>query len=1715
MATRIIYVKLKRKIDLARRDDATLVRRAAELSSDGTFHYVFKRTAFSDEQSWRDRFIISEDGLADSVATTSELQTFSAVAEVVSYLDYTNNEDLGIAGNPTSFRCQQVSNDVASTYWKVANVWPAGYDQGHWDSSALVCFNYLVAVNGTSSVDCITGLVDSTVTIVTRYHMAKWVGDLSDSTHYVDRIVTFPTRETAPFHSLERFRVSGAEARWSGNDLYVALELCNNNVARTPLTSPNALENLGISSGYGSNPTNSMMVSGLCQLLHWSADSSDALCTNADYEDGEEYVPAAPQRSDALGWNTDAFQSGDSTVNTGFFFDGLTSYPVSRSRMAFGTYEGNVGLLWHWDFGGINDSTNAVLTYNAGQHPKFQYVMRQLNTGIGSKLDLSYLLARGPLEDWSAFANAHQGQVHGIVAGSWNESGTVGVAPGAKIDPETWRSSLYEAADTGAVDVVSYSLTSSYENDFGPLYYYDVVGDRYEIPVGSVENSPVFSYLNDANVWMIVPPFGNQDDYICFDTEIPTIGAISAWDGSSAIYNYGEATDFVIGVPIIAPSRYWDPSASAQADKVTYQSFAGQSSSTPAGAAHFLLLKERRPEIDLMEAKQLFAYSCRKYNDMTGAVSTWHPRYGYGRPDIVVAAATDLTAAGCPPPKGLIVDGEGTGYASLRWNNPHYRNFVKTKILRKRTDSTNSYRTFTINYGKTLTDNYPSNHYAEQCEWNDVIMMDAEGIADLYDTHSDSTYLGKMTIYLDWWMSGHGYISDYDHVNHADGFSTTHNDIVPGPGDSTHGFFYTTGQPKVMINWAPGRKSPGYVIDSTGMHYGMIVDKLTDICKKFYDEGTPLYGIFMDEWYSSVLGKFNGIYVLKSTAAGESPDEGVHTDRNGSQNDSSSIFILHPQLWSYYVTHTYHTVNGLEWGQMTKLEQGDIESQYLTAIPYQQMLNMEGALNSIVENYCVPDGRVVLNGSFRRLTTTEPRQPYYARSSRLFEGAGTNHSDSRQRWPTLRYYSSDNAAYYCNPNDFIITYNKGASGDWNDWHDIWNGTEADAIYDTEQGSKLAYDRGAFYGCAFGETPYYGGTILSYAWNPGHVDDRWPFYVSNKPYMVNHTDGTVVYQGPRDFYVDQPGIAGNYIYTAFSQNRWGDWSLPGIGFSQALKRKYKTTLTVDSFSESASTVSIYGTISPSGSTFLDGATTKYNDSTVVPPIGDFGLPHGQGWYLIGDSAKKVYPITKVFYDSDGKFSYVRCDSDEVDISTLSAGDELEVHYLSLTVGNNSSGAYPVRTVWEQTFPREAVTLAASGVRFTSFDPYVDATIAFDANSQTSKMYFRNVRNPSGIKDIRVYKYNGVPDNVNQFPLFPTYYSTRDSTSLSIMVDRGPFQPFSSYKIVLVGVNNAVADPIYIYGVPTNPIDPPPIVLSGFYYNFAPIIKISNPNPTNVSFKLRKNGVDYIIGSIGSGSTVDVFDLFWVEGDSYSAVLSSYGYDSNSSGDVTPSISDLPSAKTNIDILDERYIIPLGDSTYSEYADAQFQTVYRTATNRLGTFQVGQFVWPGASLVLRYKYRTDVVPKQYGGPGEYGVPPQFEFWNSQSGGSMLLRFEANPIEFEFDFGIRHKRIAVLDGPDKVQLLYQDHTLRSMLWRSIPLHKYRRFISNLKRFIGQDVWLDSKDFTMPIRGQWPFTYAAGYRYKINIVDIVVKPVNQRGTQRADIELKYKLLTTEDGSV
>lgn len=1712
MATRIFHIKLKRRLDPASRDDAMFVRRAAELSSDGTFHYAFTRTAYSDEDSWSDRMIYQTVGLSSHEDIEDELREFKQVAAVGSYLSE-GEEDLGITGNTMSFRCQNTTNIIANQYYDVAEIFPledgygraVNYNQGSWDSSAQVCFNYLVAATGSSSLNGIKTLTDSTVEVVCAYYYDSAVPNLDDSTHYVDKIVMFPCRDSGG-HSLERFRVASAEAHYSSGRLNLALELAENDVPRTPITSANALYNRGIRIQSGSDNTNSFMVSGICHLLHWSADSSDALCTAGDYEEGERYISASPHRTNILGWNTDLYQEpllggGDSTKWTGFFFDGLTLYPIVRDRMTFGTGEGSNALMFHSAFDGDNDSTAAIVRYNYNAHPTYYNNMHRVKFGEDVLVHENYAIAGGPEEDWvGGGANAHQGQVCGIVGARWNDKGTVGVAPGSKIDMEVYRNDLFLAADYGAADVVSYSLVYAYEYDFGPLHYHDVVGDYGDVPIGSYNNSQVFKYLNEANVWMLVPPFGNYDEYYCFDTEIPTVGGLSAWDGTSTFYNYGEAVDFVSPVPAIAPSIYFSPDSPDEPNKSTYRDFAGQSCTTPAGAGHFLLLKERRPELDLMEAKQIFAYSSRKYDLMEGATSYWHPKYGFGRPDMVVAAATDLTAAGCPAPKGLIVDGENTAYAALRWTNPQYRNFEETKILRKETEVGSSYKTFINVHSETINEYPVGVEQGEKLEWNDLITTSPNGLSV-----TDSTYYGKVQLYFDFWAKS-SYISQFAHTG-LDDWGETYYDLISGPGDTTSAE-HPTGMPEVYVDYGGTHGAALYNIDSSGVWFGYFVDHIRNAAIHFYNLGTPLYGIFLDDFGQ-----------LPSWSYISGPGEGSETyDRYGNQNDSSHIFQCWPEVWDYYEASDYYPIWGDDqWEEMTITEQREVISSWWAAIPYQQFEDLEVEIWDIINNYCAPDGKLVVNGNARRLDNIGVGEdnwvPRYG-TTRLFEGAGETSSRDLDEMDGGDGTGSNYSKYdYCHPNDQILVYCLGSTREWGDWYD---GDEGYGERNLQMAANLAMKRGAYLGVDYGETPFDGGTRLSAIFNPNDVDDRWPNYVSGEDYMTNHTDGTVVYEGIKDYHVDSPGKAGNYTYTAFAKNTWGDWSEPGIGFAQALKRKSKTTMTVTSVLSETNNLYLYGTISPGGDSFTENSETHYNDSTVVVPIGYNTLPHGQGWYAVGATAREVYPITRVQYDSDGKLQRIRVNPDDVDVSTVYVGQELDIQYLSLHVGNHRDGNHPSRVVEEDTFPRSSVALTASGEQFSEFNPYLDATAVFDRVDESVKIILRNVRNPQGIKDIHLFRYNGIATQDSDFPLFPSEIYSQDSTSLSVFIDKATYGSFTSYKIVPVsGSNTQSTEPIYLMGVPTSPLAPPPFSQNGFFFNFAPILKVENIYPLDVTFTIQKNGVDYLTGDLGASASIDVYDLFWVEGDTYTAITATENYSSNLSGEVTPSLSDIPDARKNFDIADQRYIIPIGDSTFAFYEDSYFNTVYQSATNRLGTFRVGQFVWPGEGMIQRYIYRTPVVPEQYGGPGAGGIPPQFEFWNSQDGGDLLLQFEANPIEFEFDFGIRNRRVKVLDGPDKVQMMYQDHVLRSMLWRSVPVHKYRRFLSKLKRFVGEDVWLDSKDFTMPIRGRWPFQYMAGYRYKINVVDLVVKPVDGRGTQRVDVELKYKLLTTDDGAV
>ena len=1640
-------------------------------------------------------------------------------------------ELLGITGNQISSHCMRTGQHPAAQYWDANGVWPRGhedyspYTQGQWDSSAMVCFDYVVFAPGSSSNYSIQSLTDSTVTLKTAL-WEKSISDITDSTHFNDRFIMFPTREEAPYHSLQRYRVRSAEARMDGNSLWVAAEVCENVVARTVLSDADALYNLGIRSGVASaNPLNSVWIAGICNQLHWSEDSSDALCINSSYADGEMYCPGSCHRSDNLGWNLDGLQNTgnptqDSTTNTGFYFDGLTLAPVVRNRMVFGTEEsGSSGCLFHEDLAGTGDVADAVALYNVNNHNLWSNYMRQIRHP-GEPLVSGVGLARAQETNWSTYDLAHFAQTASVVGARWNDKGTVGVAPGAKIDPECPWHELPWAGEYGAVDVAAFSHTAAFFF-YGDTYYFDVVGDHNGVPRGSWATASAISNAHDDGVWVMGTPLGNFYEYHCLDTEVPATGAFFAWDGTTNRYAHGEMLDFVSPVPVAVAGPYYND------DTPSYTEYSGQSCTTPAGAASFLLMKEARPELDMLEARQIMASSCRPFPGMEGGLSKWHPYYGYGRPDMNVAISQDLTSAGCPPPRGLMVDGEGTGYAALRWTNPHYRKFEQTKILRKHDDNTAAYGVTAMLHGQSIAE-YPKSPdpitgdfigQEHSLSWFDDMVVSDNCLA-----LTDSTFFAKCIVYFDYVASGHGYESSYwNHTLGMADWGQPNYNLITGPGDTTS-TAYPTGMPEVRAAWSPTRNSPVYVIDDAGDWFDYFTSQLRTVAEHFYNAGTPIKGFFLDEFSNPIGGWY---YILDVN------DE-YTTDRFGNNNNSDRTFLAYPGVETYYLASDEYIVHGYTWEACTIVEQRAIIWQWVNAVFYPQYEALEVELWDILNTYGADNPTLVGNGTARKMTNLGDNEfgvgqyvPTYG-TSMFVESYGDKALGAKYDWddcvggdategedPTgpYKYWR------YVHPGDMIGLYIKGASRDWDDWWDGWGDGEALL----EEVASFAGRRGCKIVLGYGETPVDGETGMSAVFNPNDVDDRWPFYTSAANYSTNHTDGTVVYEGKHQMTTDHPGAAGDYIYTGFSQDTYGQWSSEGIGLAMALKRKEKTVMTVESISPGTSLSAVYGSISPGGESFSVDGETAYNDSTVVPPLTIVNPhKHGQGWYAIGENSNQIYPIRTSYYHPEGhedrgKFFCFETLKAWGDVEQLSPGDELTIKYLALHVGAGYQGEpHGDRKVTEDTFPRQPITLTASTDGwFTSFNPDLSATSSYDIANGTMDLNIQYLRNPMGIKDMYVYRYDGADPGENDWPQLTTYRLSTDSTDLCSFTEVDTYPTMVSYKIVPLSVNNQLStNPVYLLNIPTGNIQPPTMTCTGFFLQQAPILSIYNPNAFTLEGALYRNGEEYHTLTLYSGYTT-FYDLFWQEGHYYQAKGSVDEYTSPLSDSVTPEKPDyVATATSNADIQSTYYYMPLGDSTYGEYYDAGFDYVFETATQKMGEFRLGQPLWVG-SLPF-FQYRTKIIPTEYGGRSEdTATSAQFELWDSQVNGQLVYRYHVNPIEFEFDFGIRNKRLDVLDGPAKVQLMYQDHVLRSMLWRNIPTDRYKEMISILQSLVGRQLWLDAKDFTMPVTGIWPFQYAQGYRYLIEVVDVAIRPADGGGVRRGDIELRYKMLTTQDGGM
>jgi len=1704
--------KLSRRIDINR--DSQFIKCVETHSLDNTIYYEFSYTESSSEYSWAYRYIEVKDSNVE--ISINKLLEFSLI-ESASIVN-TNDEMLDISDNVIAGRCLRTCSGLAGQYWDAADIWGAGYAQAVTDSSAMFCFNLVAGCAGTSSSSYITGLVDSTVTFIAGFRDPFYTPEqLTDSTHYLERAVYFPTRSVAPNHSLQRYKVSGVESRVEANILYIAAELTEDD--DTVLSSTDALYNLGIRSGIVSDGIpNTIFIAGICHHLHWSANSIDGLCIDADYEKGEMFIPGTSVRSNSLGWNIDGVQGksvgigqSDSTVNVGFEFDGLTSYPVERSRMVFGSQEGSGIGLFHPDLGGDGDSTHGVYLYNLGLNSVFVNNARKILYGDDLLGYTGQGYSREHVEDWSIDAGSsfHVMKVFGIVGGRWNDSGTLGVAPGCHMDPECVRGYIFELVDYGVADVYSYSLESSYLSDYGTLTFYDVVGDTGAYPIGSVANSLTAGYAASNDAWYLVPAFGNGGHYINFDSEIIGISAFSVWDGTSPVYSHGEALTFVSPVPQLIAGPYYDPNGATLFDSHSYGEYAGQSCATPAAAGGMLLLKEARPELSYFEAKNVLASSCRKFPDMTAESENWHHQFGYGRPDMLAAFNTDTTETPCAPPRGLIVDGVGRDTLLFRWTNPHYKHFEKVKILRKDALDPGTYDTFANLHSLSIEEQPEGIGQEESLEWVDTITTSPLGLSV-----TDSTYFGKVQLYFDFWGSS-SYISTFSHNGMAE-WNTTYYDLISAPGDTTSNDF-PTGMPEVYFNYGGTAHAAMYVIDSTGDWFGYFIDHIRTTCEYFYDQGNPLYGIFLDDFANVISWS----YIV-------GPEKTKTYDRNGAQNDSSHIFITCPELWSYYMASDYYPIWGDDnWEEMTKTEQKVVTIQWYYGVMNVQMESLEQQVWDIINNYCIPDGKMIVNGIGRRLDEIGGGHPTYGNwvprygTTRLFEAAAefgySNLEDMVGDDGTgSDYYKSR----YCHPGDQLLVYCLGPSRTWGDWSD-------DSFGEGERNlqliAELAEKRNASVGVGYAVTPFDGGTRLSALFDPNDVDDRWPGYISPNTYMTNHTDGDIVYEGNASLATDSPDT-GDYRYYIFSKDVWENWSSSGIEFAfPSARKETEVTFTVSSYSFYYGSIIIYGTLSPETDFDIDPANgeTFYNDSTAVPPLSPGGLPHGSGWYLEGSRAREIYPIRyiKMYGEGDtdrGKVEYVSITDNYIDSDTLYEGLVLNFKYLSLNVGNtNALEPHKVRTIEDIPYPKPDINVGKN-TWHTTFDPYVDATAVYDSIEKSIQFYIGNIRNPMGITDIEIYRYDGENPTDSDWPERATYTLGTDSTSIHTFKEVSNYLPITSYKIVPISVYGVESsEPFYLLNITTNPINPPSVESGGVFANFASLINMSHGYDNDIIFNVRKNGTNYATGVLSSNKITTFYDIFWQEGDTYDIRAYYDGYWSEYSVVIEPVWAGIQTANTNLGIEDVYDHVTLGNSTWDNYFDVNFNLQFTAATNKLGTFKIGQPVWSGT--VGGFQYRTVVVPLSYGGKTQESAlaVPQFEFWNSQAGGEMLYRFEVNPIEFEFEFGVQSKRMSTLDGPDKLQLKYQDHVLRSMVWRNIPLQRYAKLVSILKTYINGTVWLDAKDFTMPVKGEFPFVYAGGYRYQIQVVDVIIKPIDGKGVQRGDVELKYKLITSSDSGV
>jgi len=1307
--TKRLYILLGRKIDIEK--DRDFIISATRLSVDKEIHYLLGRTSDGDNHSWAMRYIDIKAGL--ETKAKDELLNFAVVSSVIPEEQF-NASCSADTDNAVCRQCLRTGNSPATQYWNELGIWPEDYIQGFWDSSAMVCMDYAVWCPGWSGYNTILSIgagagANSRVTMrVAETYFDQLVidGDLLDTTNYENRYVLFPVREDAAvyYFSLHRYKAKNVSAAIAGAYYDIAFDVMGwDGESETGYVDLSSLTEADGHSAVYTGSNNMVVIAGACHQLHWSADSSDGQCVNADYVSGEKYIPAATGRSDLFGWNTENFQT-DSTVNTGFYRPNILGSPLYPAlpthRMVWGTGETLAFGLYHTDLGGdglSNGLDDEVEAYNAGTHPVFS---RNMDRILGQTVSVAEMEAYDEVTDWSLTEEYHFPSTIHIGAGRWNDQGMVGQAPGVMVEPRVTYANMLTAAEYGIIDTISLSLRGNASVFGGTANYYDINGDSGLIPVGSIANSITSEYLLEHDVWPIAGFWSNEQRYHTQDGDLIRVGAVSVWDNTSGTYTWGEGLTFVTPVPHAAASEYVGDDGQG-----TFREFSGQSSSIPNAAGAITVFRERRPELNYFEAKQVLVSSCRKYPGMEGQTAVWDPRFGYGRPDLVAAANTDLTAAGCPPPTGFMVDGAGTALVLLKWNNP----------------------------------------------------------------------------------------AGYDHI------------------------------------------------------------------------------------------------------------EEIRVVRNA------------------------------------------------TAFP-----------------------------------------------------------------------------------------------------------------------------------------------------------------------TDHNDGEIIYSGLGNQTHDQAYSLVNYYYGIFAKNIWGDWSPNGIGFTNPIQRQTKCTFTMDSYSFPSSTnVNLYGTLTHSGN----------EDSTVLPnPLSAAYAPTGQGWYLVNsDSAKNVLPLNRTWFDlGTGVLSYLSSPREFIDVDSLNdmIGKTFNVDFLTFhSPSAEGDSEQQVVPLW----PRESVELdgASSSAWFTEFNPYLtlDTTTAInDINQSYIKLLIGNIRNPMGIKDVKVFRLqqNETPDP-SDFSDIPNYNLYSDSTSLSTFDDLEARYgtPVFHYKILPVSLYDQTGTELYAYKVISGAPEAPSIsveLLNGYLAK----ITIAPATPTNQTFNIQRNGVVFAtIESADGLSAIDFYDYFWSTGDAYKVYASREGFLSEDSNSVTLDYPGLSDALTLEDYVDP--IVTVGDLTWEAlYDEGGINLLIPEGSTKFNDHKFGQLMNIEDAESTYYRYRTDIIAEQWGGKTySDAIAAQFELWDAKINGNKLLKFQANPVEYEFEFGVRSNSAKVLDGPDKMQLLYQDHTLRRMIWKSLPLERFRKFIGQLQRFVGLEVWLDAKDFSMPLTDVWPFVYMTGYRTKIKIVAIDIDPVESKGTQRADITLKYKLISSSESGV